>query len=190
MAMPRLLYGEPWTAEMVRTFPDDGNRYEVIDGDLVVTPAPSWAHQRMVGALHALLVAWTSVHGVGDTLLSPADIGLEPGGLVQPDLFVVPPNDDGSKPRDWRDVTRLLLAVEVLSPSTAREDRGRKRKLFDRVGVPEYWIVDSEQRVVERWRPGDDLPELCNRTLVWHPPGAVAPLVIDMPKLFRDALDG
>lgn len=187
MGMPRL-YAERWTADMVRAFPDDGNRYEVIDGELVVTPSPALPHQRVVGALYLILAPWTEARGVGDTIMSPADLGLEPDGLVQPDLFVVPPNDDGSRPRDWHEVTRLLLAIEVLSPSTAREDRGRKRRLFARVGVPEYWIADVDQRVIERWRPADELPELCNRTLAWRPPGAAEPLVIDVARLFHDAL--
>lgn len=187
MGMPRL-DAELWTADMVRAFPDDSNRYEVIDGELVVAPSPKWSHQRVVGALHLILAPWTAAQGVGDTMLSPADLGLEPGGLVQPDLFVVRPNDDGSRPRDWQEVTRLLLAVEVLSPSTVRDDRGRKRKLFARVGVPEYWIADGERRVIERWRPGDELPELCNRSLTWRPAGVADPLDIDVPKLFRDAL--
>jgi Uma2 family endonuclease len=188
MGMPRI-GADPWTAEMVRAFPSDGNRYEVIDGDLLVTPSPAWDHQSVVSELCLRLRAWTRTHGVGDTMVSPADIELEPRSLVQPDLFVVRPNDDGSKPRGWRDVTRLALAIEVLSPSSARDDRTRKRTLFARVGVPEYWIVNTVDRVVERWRPGDDLPELCNRTLSWHPEGAADALVIDLPSLFRAALD-
>ncbi len=188
MGMPRI-GAEVWTAELVRAFPNDGNRYEVIDGELLVTPSPSWTHQGVVGALYRRLFAWTSVHGVGDTMFSPADLELESDGLVQPDVFVVPPNDDGTRPREWRDVTRLALAIEVLSPSTARDDRTRKRKLFARVGVPEYWVVNPADRVIERYRPGDDLPELCNRTLSWHPAGASEPLVLDVPALFRDALD-
>ncbi len=94
----------------------------------------------------------------------------------------------GSRAKSWRDVGGLLLAIEVLSPSTAQQDRVKKRRLFAGAGVPEYWIVDPEVRVIERWRPGDDLPELCNKTLVWHPAGASAPLVLDLPALFRTAL--
>lgn len=187
MGMPRI-GADPWTAEMVRAFPNDGNRYEVIDGELLVTPAPTWDHQGVVEELLTRLRPWTEQHGVGVTKLSPADLQLEPDGLVQPDLFVVPPNDDGTRPRAWRDVTRLTLAVEVLSPSSARDDRTRKRKLFARVGVPEYWIVNPADRVVERWHPGDELPELCNRVLAWHPAGASEPLVIDVPSFFRAAL--
>lgn len=188
MGMSRL-YGELWTAEMVRAFPADGNRYEVIDGELIVTPSPNFEHQWVVGEFHVTLHDWTLKHGVGVTMLSPADLQLEPEGLVQPDVFVAPPVPDGDMPRSWTDITTLVLAIEVLSPSTAQHDRGRKRELFARVRVPEYWIADARHRVIERGRPDDELPELCNRTLVWHPTGAGEPLVIDVAKLFRDALD-
>lgn len=110
MGMPRI-GADPWTAVMVRAFPNDGNRYEVIDGELLVTPSPTWDHQGVVEELFIRLRPWTEQHGVGVTKLSPANIQLEPAGLVQPDLFVVPPNDDGTKPRAWRDITRPVLAV-------------------------------------------------------------------------------
>jgi Uma2 family endonuclease len=95
----------------------------------------------------------------------------------------------GRRPRRWSDITRLLLAVEVLSPSTARADRTVKRRLFQRVGVPEYWIVDVEARLVERWRPGDARPEIVTDALAWQPEPAHAPLVIDLPTLFAAILD-
>ena len=65
--------------------------------------------------------------------------------------------------------TPPLLAVEVLSPSTARADRTVKRRLYQRAGVPEYWIVDLEARLVERWRPADERPEVLTDTLTWRP---------------------
>jgi Uma2 family endonuclease len=180
-----------WTVAEVRELQDESRawpRYELIAGELLVTPAPTWDHQRLVGQLFLRLHPWTSGQGIGETLMSPADLELEPEGLVQPDVFVVPPSLGGSVPRAWTDVTSLMLAVEVLSPSTARDDRGRKRELFSRIRVPEYWIVDPKHRVIERWRPGDQLPELCTRTLEWGPPGATEPLVIDVPEFFRTAL--
>lgn len=174
-----------WTAEMVRAFPEDGKRYEVVDGELLVSPSPRWSHQSVVAQLLVALHPWTRAHGIGETLTSPADIELEPQGLVQPDLFVVPPFPDGHQGTQWSEIEHLVLAIEVLSPSTAAHDRQQKRKLFARVGVPEYWIVDLDHQVIERWRPGDELPELCNRTLTWNPPGAREPLVLDLPALFR-----
>jgi Uma2 family endonuclease len=117
------------------------------------------------------------------SLFSPADIEPEAGALVQPDVFVGP-LPEGRRPSSWADFSRLLLAVEVVSPSTARADRTVKRLLFQRAGVPEYWIVDLDARLVERWRPGDDRPEVITEVLRWHPDRATAPLEIDLPRLF------
>ena len=89
--------------------------------------------------------------------------------LSQPDLFVVPwlPPD-----RDWRKFPNPILIVEVLSPSTARADRTVKRRRFQKIGIPEYWIVDLDARAIERWRPSDARPEFLDERLVWHPEGA------------------
>jgi Uma2 family endonuclease len=176
-----------WTAEMARALPDDGKRYEVLDGELFVTPAPSWDHQGVVGRLHLLLAPYVEAHGLGWAMLSPADIEFSPRRLVQPDLFVVPTAE--RRPRDWRDVKTLLLAVEVLSPGTARADRLRKRVIYQEQRVPEYWIVDPDARVVERWRPDDERPEILAGVLRWQPRDDVAPLDIDLVALFAKALD-
>ena len=171
-----------WTAEMVRNLPDDGNRYEVVDGELLVTPSPRRLHQRAVARLFVLLEAHVSAHGIGDALMSPADIELDPHGLVQPDVFVEG-LVGGALPRDWNSGAPLLLAVEVLSPSTARADRVTKRLRYQRHGVPEYWIVDLDARTIERWRPGDERPEVLGDTITWQPPGAES-LRIELAPLF------
>jgi Uma2 family endonuclease len=174
---------------MVRALPDDGNRYEVIAGELFVTPAPSFDHQAAVLRLLMRVVPFVDAHHLGYALASPADIEFDEEDLVQPDVFVTP-RIEGRRPRRWSEIETLLLAVEVLSPSTARADRAVKRRLFQRVGVPEYWIVDVEARLVERWRPGDERPEILTDTLAWRPVPAVEPLVIDLPKLFSEILEG
>ena len=79
--------------------------------------------------------------------------------------FVVPIGPDGRRGANWTDIHALLLAVEILSPSTARADRQAKRRLHQRERVGEYWIVDLDARVVERWRPDDERPEIVTRTL-------------------------
>jgi Uma2 family endonuclease len=81
----------------------------------------------------------------------------------------------------------LIVVRGTFSPGTARVDRGPKRELYQRAGVPEYWIVDHEARLVERWRPSDVRPEILRGTLVWHPEGAVKPLALDLPALFAQA---
>ena len=181
MAMP----AQPteWTVEMVRALPDDGNRYEVIDGELYVTPAPSWTHQRAVLELAVLLRPYLREHFLGDVIISPADVLFGPRNMVEPDVFVVP-LVEGAPPRAWEQVGRLLLAVEVLSPSTRHTDRGPKLDLYQRKGVPEYWIVDIDARLVERWRPRDDRPEVIANVLEWQPKADVAPLRIVLDEVF------
>lgn len=186
MGMPRT--AERWTADMVRALPDDGNRYEVIDGELFVTPAPSALHQRAVSRIFFDLMSYMKGKKWGEVLPSPADISFSEDRLVQPDVFVAPPGRDGRRVREWSEIKGLLLAVEVLSPSTARADRQAKRRLYQEEGVPEYWIIDLDARVVERWRPGDDRPEIVAATLTWRPDPAAAPLDLDLPGFFEEVV--
>ena len=144
MAMP----AQPteWTVDMVRALPEDGSRYEVIDGELFVTPAPSLIHQRAILGLAYLLGPYLEEQRLGEVIISPADVMYGPRTMVEPDLFAIPITP-GPLPRAWEEVGRLLLTVEVLSPSTLYVDRGDKRELYSRKGVPEYWIIDYRQSV-------------------------------------------
>ena len=181
MAMP----AQPteWTVELVRALPDDGNRHEVIDGKLLVTPAPSWIHQIAVLELALLLVPYLREHRIGHEIVAPADVVFEPRTAVEPDLFVVP-LVNGAVPHAWEEVGRLLLVVEVISPSTRQTDRTDKRKLYQRKNVPEYWVVDTDARTIERWRPNEAEPETFAETIQWHPEPGVPPFSIDLPAYF------
>ncbi len=181
MSMPAPL--QDWTAEMVRSLPDDGRRYEVLDGELVVTPAPRLQHQRVLLALYRHLDGYVRSHSLGEVLLSPADLELSPRRLLQPDLFVVPWRA-GTAPTSWREISELLLVVEVISPGTAHVDRRRKRVLYQEARVPEYWIVDDEARLIERWRADDLRPEIATESLTWAPMSGRPPLVLDVSALF------
>ncbi len=174
-----------WTAAMLADLPDDGQRYEVVDGELLVTPAPAIQHQRAVGRLYYHLVSYLHAHPVGEALLSPADVELDPRTLVQPDIFVVP-LVEGRGPRDWQEAARLLLAIEVTSPSTARYDRLLKRRRYQRAGVPEYWIVDLDARLVERWRPDDARPEILVERVTWQPAEREPGLEIELVAMFAE----
>ena len=180
----------PWTAQRVRDeLLDDARptpRYELIDGELLVTPSPNYPHQRVVGRLFVALTAYFEHHAIGEVLLSPSDVELEPDTIVQPDLYVAVGDDPHAQ--RWSQADRMLLAIEILSPGSARHDRVTKRRFYARVGVPEYWVVDLDARVVERTRPGDDRIELCAQTLRWQPEGAAEPLVVDLVDLFRRVL--
>lgn len=186
MAMPVHAPQLDWTVERALALPEDGNRYEVLDGELFVTPAPSWGHQSVLDAFHARLREYVKQHRLGWTRWSPADIVFSPRRLVQPDLFVVPWREDGP-PTSWADVRSLLLAIEVLSPSTARADRHRKRVIYQSEGVPEYWIVDADARLIERWRAGDERPEILHDELLWQPRPDVAPFRLPIQAFFDEA---
>jgi Uma2 family endonuclease len=179
---------QEWTAEMALALPDDGTRYEVLDGELVVMPAPSWRHQTVVELLQPRLRAYVREHRLGWAKHSPADIVFSPKRLVQPDLFVVPWREGGT-PQAWSEVTSLLLAVEALSPSTARIDRHRKRLIYQSERVPEYWIIDTAARLVERWRPDDTRPEVLNDELVWTPNAAIAPFILPLQAFFDEVYE-
>lgn len=176
-----------WTVEMVRVLPDDGKRYEVIDGELFVTPAPSRQHQRGVRELVVRLNEYLRANPAVEVLASPADISAGERALVQPDVFVVP-RRDGPMLRGWEEMCSLLLAIEILSPTTARADRHAKRRLYQQECVPEYWIVDVDARLIERWRADDERPEILTERIDWSPRAAHPPLIIELAVYFRDVL--
>ena len=102
---------------------------------------------------------------------------------LQPDLFVVPDEGTG-EPRSWTDVRNLLLVVEGISPATARNDRGKKRVVYQKAGIPQYWILDPDSRLVERWQPDDERPEVITDILEWYPRPEIPPLLITLPYIF------
>ena len=167
---------------MVRSLPDDGNRYELIDGVLLVSPSPAKRHQRAVRMLLIALQGYCEEHNLGEALDSPADIELSPKDLVQPDVFVV---------RDitsfWDDARNLRLAVEVISPTSGHADRFVKRPRYQRERVPEFWIVDLDTRVFERWRPDDSEPEVIASVMTWQPLPHIPALSILLDDFFRKA---
>ena len=186
MPMPRLR--RRWTVADLQHLPDDGRRYEVIDGELYVTPAPAWKHQAAAGDLHRLIVDYLARHRVGYAFMAPADVTFSDRRGVQPDLFVVP-LVSGRRPERFEEVRHLLLAVEVLSPSTARADRVAKRTVYREEGVDEYWVVDLDARAVERSTPAEARVEVIADRLTWAPYATAEPLAVDVAEYFRRVLD-
>jgi Uma2 family endonuclease len=187
MAMPAT--HTDWTVEMLDALPDDGQRYEIIDGELFVTPSPSDVHQYVVGALHARLYQYLLGSGVGHPVVSPSDVRREDRrrNRVQPDIFVVRVAA-GKRPVYPFDLTHLLLAVEVPSPGNPRYDYQTKRVLYLRSGVPEYWIVSPDARTFARWTHGGDPGEILNERITWQPTGMANPFAMDIPGFFAEAL--
>ena len=171
-----------YTADQVRALPEDGNRYEVVHGEILVTPAPRLLHQEVVRRLLIALSRYLEAEPAGHALLAPADISWGPDTLVQPDVFVVPLEQ--ARTLDWSRIEDLLLVAEVLSPSSARADRFTKRIEYQRRRVPVYWIVDPDERRVEVWAPDDTAPRFERDRLVWHPAGARRPFELDLQALF------
>src|SRR5438093_10010329 len=141
-AHPRVSYAD------LERWPDDGRRYELYDGEVYVIPSPLLIHQVVSGRLHLALSEYVRVHG-GTVLFAPLDIVLTEYDVVQPDLLVF--TREREHLLNLRKVTRVPpdLAIEILSPSTASNDRGRKMSLLGRHGVKEYWLVDPDRPSIE-----------------------------------------
>ena len=122
----------------------------------------------------------------GLALTSPSDLELKEGTVVQPDVFVIPGDAPfAGGPWEWADVKSLLLAVEILSPSSLHTDRTTKRDFYLANGVEEYWIVDLDARVFERWLPSSETPEILRDRIFWTPRGQES-LTIDLPQWFAE----
>jgi Uma2 family endonuclease len=191
MAMPAET-ARHWTArevrELIAAAPLATPRYELVGGELLVTPGPGAFHQRAVVKLIVALDAYLERERIGRVITSPSDVELEPEFVTQPDVFVVPMAEWLRVVTEGMPIRELLLAIEVLSPSSSRHDRVRKRPLYQR-HVPDYWIVDLDARLFERWTPGDERPEVITETLVWHPAGAATPLTLNVAALCSTILD-
>ena len=189
MAMPAAQ--RRWTAREVRNLieknPLATPRYELVDGELLVTPSPSAPHQDAASLLVQSLNAYFKVVPIGHAYTAPLDVDLEPELVVQPDVLAVPMREFERLRRENGPVRELLIAAEILSPSTGRFDRVKKREPYQR-HVSEYWIVDLDARVFERWQPNDTRPDVIPRELVWQPAGAAAPFRLELPLYFAEIL--
>ncbi len=179
MGMPIRHY---YTAADLLAMPEDGNKYEVVHGELLVSPSPRMLHQRIVTRLVSLLADYLSTQGVGEVYPGGA-LPFADDSFVTPDLLV---HDlESARTQSW-DLTSLpLLVIEVLSPSNARQDRFTKRRLYQEVGVPLYWVVDADAKCVEVWTPEALFPVTEHHEVCWRPDGADGPLVVGLGELFK-----
>lgn len=171
-----------YTADEVLAFPDDGNRYELVHGELLVTPSPAQRHEIVLVRLTGLMYSYLApLSDAFQMFASRGDVFWSDEDYVQPDLFVVPAAEVTG---DWKDCQHLLLAVEVISPSSARGDRVKKRKLYQERRVATYWVVDPNAQLIEIWRPGDERPEIVTDTLPWRVAEDASELAIRLEELF------
>lgn len=138
----------PLTYDDLLTMPDDGKRREIIGGDLLVNPAPRRDHQELVGSLHWILQRFLHSTEWGRVYTHPVDVYLGPNDVVQPDLIAIRHSRLDIYRPEGVVAEAPDLVVEILSPSTRRIDLVRKMALYARSGVPEYWVVDPEQRTL------------------------------------------
>ena len=126
--------------------PDDGNRYEILVGELLVSPPPTPMHQRVSKRLQRQLEAYFEVRSLGEVFDAPVGLILTTHDIVEPDLLVV---GDPAQVSDRGIEGPPLLVVEILSPSTRGRDTGVKARRYAEIGVPHYWLVDPEARRIE-----------------------------------------
>lgn len=139
--------------------PEDGNQYELFDGELVMTPSPSTRHQQIVGRLFAQLMAYVQANSLGEVFLAPLDTIFDQYTVLQPDILFV------SRERVAEVVKERIegapdLVVEVLSPSTFYKDLRRKMAVYSQFGVREYWIVDPEKLTIELYQRSGEVLQL------------------------------
>jgi Uma2 family endonuclease len=138
----------PLTYDDLRELPDDGNRYEIIGGELVMNPAPRRDHQEVVANLDWILQRFLRASGLGRAYTHPVDVYLGRHDIVQPDLIVITADRLGIYEPEGIVVAPPDVVVEILSPSTRGIDRIRKMALYARTGVPEYWIADPHRKTL------------------------------------------
>jgi Uma2 family endonuclease len=176
-----------WTYERYASLPDDGNKYEVIDGTVCVTPAPGTRHQMVAAELFVALYAYVDTHGLG-TMIWDVDLLFVSRQYLRPDMLFVSAAELGGLRK--RGVTsKPGLVVEVLSPESGRYDRVLKPERYRAFGVNEYWVVDPTARVVEQYQLSEpaDRPIVCSEKLRWQPDPAVPALELLLDPIFSVA---
>ncbi|HEX4936478.1 MAG TPA: Uma2 family endonuclease [Gemmatimonadaceae bacterium] len=182
--MPQTLE-KRWTAAEVRALQeqDPSHRYQAVDGELLVSPGPARPHQRCVKLLILALDPFVERSRCGEVFMGPGEVVPDDFTTMQPDVFVVPlvEAERTGEPTEFR---HLSLACEVLSPSTARFDRVKKRPKYQSMGAT-YWIFDMDARVVECWLPQAMQPTIHDVEVRWQPDGASEPFVLDLVAFFQ-----
>jgi Uma2 family endonuclease len=174
-----------WSLDELHSLPDDGNKYELIDGELFVTPAPTDEHETIAARLTRILDPYVALHGLGFVYRPRAVVrtgSRKKKSEVEPDLMVRQPQS--RRKAQWEDAPIPILVVEIESPYTRRRDHMQKRDHYMKIGVREYWIVDPEEQGILQIRAGE--PDIeCRDRIIWSPDGATAPLEIETGRVFE-----
>ena len=180
MAVPVPTNAKVWTLEELHSLPDDGNKYELVHGELFVTPAPTVQHEEILARLNRILVPFVEANGLGE-VYRPRSVVQFRGSEVEPDLMVRQPHPEPDA--GWDAWPVPILVVEVISPATRRRDQEQKKAFYREAGVPEYWIVDPERRAVVAVRHGRDDSVEAER-VEWRPPRRETTLTVALEQLF------
>ncbi len=172
-----------WTREQVLALPDDGYRYELIDGQLLTSPAHRADHQRALMALIRLIDPYVQKHALGELLPGPVDLDLFADQKLQPDLVLIPYRN-GDRFADWPDAGIPWLVVEIQTAYTARADHGSKREQYQKAEVPTYWVFDHEEPRVSAWTPDAPEPIIETKRITWQPVESIPPLEIDLVEFY------
>jgi Uma2 family endonuclease len=179
MAMP--LHVPSFTVDDLESFPNDGNRYELLDGFLIVTPAPGFPHQLIMTRLTVALTNFLNPFGKA-VVVGPGAVELRPKTHLEPDVLVLPAPQGGQQ--EWQDFKSWWLAVEVLSRSSRFYDREVKRDAYLALGVAEVWLVDRHEREILVSRRDGPRDEPAQDRLVWSPPELSQSLTLDFREVF------
>ena len=169
-----------YTVDDLERFPNDGNRYELLDGVLIVTPAPREVHQAIVGEIQGRLFAALGPNGVA-RVVGPGAIARQPRTQLEPDILVYPTSFRLGV--GWAGITEHWLAVEVLSRSSRFYDREFKRDAYFALGVQQVWLVDIEDRSVDVWRSRAE-HEVVRDVIRWPVPTTDLVVAIDLAEVF------
>ena len=177
-----------WTYDEFARLPADGNRYEVIGGELFVTPAPTPLHQEITGRLSDLLRPFVRQHRLGRALSGPIDILFAEGDYLEPDFIFVRQDRVGLfTKRGFEGAPDLV--IEIVSTGTMARDRGLKRQRYAQFGVAEYWVLDPRAKRVEIYRTTDDpgrQTEIATGEFTWQPIPGGPTLTLNVPELLSD----
>jgi Uma2 family endonuclease len=179
--MPVAVRAKRWTLDELHRLPDDGNKYELVHGNLFVTPPPDVQHELILAKVARILDAYVAEHGLG-YVYRPRSVIRALRSEVEPDLMVRLPHP--RKDRRWERQPVPVLVVECISPSTRRRDHEQKRSFYMEIGVPDYWIIDPGTASITVVR-ADGSETMSTDRVNWHPAGASRPLVVEVAELFE-----
>src|SRR3954471_17636108 len=178
----------PWTIADLDSMPDDGQRYELLQGELIVSPAPGKVHQRIIGRLHVWLVGAATRAGSGEVVIAPADVRLSQFNLVQPDLLYLRESQSDLYGEKFI-AGAPACVIKIVSPASGVYDRVRKASLYMESGVEEYWVVEPTKRHILIHRAGHEMPNPMIVASGSITSSVLPELSLDIDDLFASAVD-